>query len=35
MHRMPKPPLRCGSVTGDVGRYVVPTMLKLPVLNNV
>jgi|GEM_PF-1772068 hypothetical protein len=35
MHRMPNPPLRCGFVTGDSGRYVVPTMLGSLVLNNV
>jgi hypothetical protein len=35
MHRMPNPPLRYGFVTGDGGRYVVPTMLELLVLNHV
>ena len=35
MHRMPNPPLRSGFVTGDGGRYVVPTMLESRVLINI
>jgi len=35
MHRMPNPPLCFGFVTGDGGRYVVPSMLHSRVLNHV
>lgn len=29
MHRMPKPPLRCGFVTGDGGRYAVESFRQI------